>query len=150
MIDPADLRSGLVAALRDIPAVVTLVGSAQNIREYEEEENGDLLNTIFGLPVPTILVVYQGSNAAGGPRSLWQHQVSLIVRTATSPTALFAAIVNGVRTTGGGLPLVHDTIHASYSPMAIPAMRRAFIPVSERSSKDYWEITTSFISRGIE
>lgn len=151
MIDPAILRAAQVTALREIAALVTLVGgSTANIVDYEEEENGDLFNTVFALAPPKILVVYQGTTPSGQYPSVWQHNFSWIIRVAGSPTAVFAAIVNGVRTGGSGLALLLDSIHDKYEPMSLPQMRRAVIPISDRASKDYWEITTSYLSRGNE
>lgn len=151
MIDPATLRAEQVTALRQIPALVALLGgNTANIVDYEEEENGDLFNTIFALDPPKLLVVYQGTNPSGGSRSMWQHNFSWIIRVSTSPTAVFAAIVNGVRTGGSGLALLYETINPAYQPMSIPVMRRALIPISDRASKDYWEISISFTSKGIE
>lgn len=150
MIDPAILRAAQVAALRGLPGVVALLGGLpENVIDYEEEENGDLFNTIFALEPPKLLVVYQGTNPTGGARTMWQHNFSWIVRVAGSPTALLAAITTGT-TAGGSIPFVFDSIHPSYQSMTLPSMRRAVIPISDRASKDYWEITTSFISRGIE
>lgn len=151
MIDPATLRAAQVTALREIPGVVALLGaSTANIVEYVEEANGDLFNTIWSLSPPKLLVVYQGTSPSGGQQSLWQHNFSFILRVSGSPTALFAAIVNGYRTGGTGLPFIHDSISNSYHPMGIPTMRRSVIPVSEMASKDYWEILTSYTSRGTE
>lgn len=151
MIDPATLRAAQVTALREIPGVVALLGgNTANIVDYVEQDNGDLFNTIWGLSPPKLLVVYQGSAPSGGSRSMWQHSFSWVMRVSTSPTALFAAIVNGVRTGGNGLPFVHDSINNAYHPMTIPTMRRSVIPVSDTASKDYWEILTSYTSRGVE
>lgn len=151
MTDPSTLRAALVTALREIGGLVSLVEfNAENIVDYVEETNGDLFNTIFALDPPKVLVVYSGTQPAGGTRSLWQHSFSLIVRVSVSPTAIFAAIVNGSRTGGSGLPFVHDQISNVYEPMAIPSMRRAVIPVGDTSSRDYWEILTSYTSRGVE
>jgi len=151
MIDPAILRANQAAALREIPDLVNLLGGdALNIVDYEEEDNGDLFNTIFSLDPPKLLVVYQGTSPSGGFPTLWQHNFSWIVRVSGSPTAVLSAIVDGIRTGGSGLQFLYDSIHDKYQPMSLPQMRRAVIPVSERASKDYWEITTSFISRGGE
>jgi len=151
MIDPATLRAAQVTALREIPGVVALLGaSTENIVDYIEQENGDLFNAIWSLSPPKLLVVYQGTNPSGGSTNMWQHNFSWIIRVSGSPTALFAAIMNGSRTGGNGLPFVHDSINNVYHPMGIPSMRRSVIPVSDMASKDYWEITTSYTSRGIE
>jgi len=151
MIDPAELRAAQVTALREIPEVVTLLGAdADNIVDYVEEENGDLFNTIWGLAPPKLLVVYQGTAPSGGSQSMWLHSFSWVIRVAGSPTALFTAIVNGIRTGGSGLPFIHDSISDVYHPMGIPTMRRSVIPVSDTASKDYWEILTSYTSRGVE
>jgi hypothetical protein len=151
MIDPSLLRASLVENLQKIDPLIALFdGDTTNILEYVEEENGDLLNTIFGLNSPKMIVVYQGTNPVGGQRSMWQHNFSFVFRVPTSPTAVLAAIVSGTVTGGSGLPFVFDTIHPAYEPMTLPTMRRAVIPVSDRASKDYWEITTSLNSRGIE
>lgn len=151
MTDPATLRAEQVTALRQIPGLVALLGGlTANIVDYQEELNGDLLNTIVGLEPPKLLVVYQGTKPTGGQRSLWEHDFSWIVRVSGSPTAVLAAIVNGSRTGGTGLPFVSDSINTNYHPMTTPTMRRAYIPVSDRSSMDYWEISTSFTSRGFE
>ena len=151
MIDPAILRTAQVEALRGIsPLILLLGGDPGNIVEYAEEENGDLFNTVFALDPPKLLVVYQGTNPSSGARTMWQHNFSWIMRVTGSPTAILAAITSESVTGGSGLPFVFDTIHPNYQPMSLPSMRRTVIPISERASKDYWEITTSFISKGIE
>lgn len=151
MIDPAILRAAQVTSMRSISGLVDLLGADPgNIIGYDEEDNGDLLNTIFSLEPPKLLVVYQGTVPAGGARSMWQHNFSWIVRVSVSPTAVFSAILSGTVTGGSGLSFVFDTIHPAYEPMSLPSMRRSIIPVSDRASRDYWEITTSFMSRGIE
>ena len=151
MTDPAILRASIVAALRQISQLIVLLdGDAANVVEYEEEENGDLLATVFSLDPPKLLVVYQGTNPTTSQRTMWQHNFSMILRVSSSPTAILAAIVSGTVAGGSGLPFVFDQIHPAYEPMALPTMRRAVIPVSAQASKDYWEITTSLNSRGIE
>lgn len=151
MIDPATLRAAQVAALREIPELVALLdGSDGNIVDYEEEDNGDLANTIASLVPPKLLVVYQGTNPTGSARAMWQHNFSWVLRVSGSPSAVLAAILNGRRTAGSGLPFLNDSIDNNYHPMTLPTMRRAYIPVSDRSSMDYWEISTSFTSRGFE
>lgn len=152
MTDPATLRASFVAMLRDIPALVALhENDADNIVDYVEEENGDLFNTIWGLRSPKLLVVHQGTRPSGGQTTMWAQDFSLMVRQVGSPSAVLVAILDGIPATlGNGLKLILQRVHADYQPMSLPSMRRAVIPVSDQSSKDYWEITTTFISRGFE
>jgi hypothetical protein len=151
MKDPGELRSDLVDTLRDIPALVaSLDNDAENIVEYVEEENGDLFNTIFQLVAPKILVVYQGSRPSGGAIPMWAHDYGLILRTTGSPTALFAAIINGVPASGGGLTFMQYQIDPAYESTSIPTLRRAVVPVGENSSRDYWELSLTYQSRGFE
>lgn len=152
MIDPATLRTALVNALKDIPALVSALGnSAANIEEYVEQNEGDLFSKIASLKAPRLLVLYNGTGFAGGTRELWRHTFSLIVAATGSPTAVFALVVNGVPASGGNTRVMLEyPIHAQYHQMEVPQLSRRVIPVSESSSFDYWEITTAYVSRGYE
>lgn len=151
MIDPATLRTAFVNALKDIPALVAALGaSASNIEEYVDQNEGDLFSKIASLKAPRLLVIYSGTNQAGG-QSLWRHAFSLIVCASGSPTAIYALVINGVPASGGNTrTMLEYPIHAKYHQMEVPQLSRRVIPVSETSSFDYWEITTAFVSTGYE
>lgn len=139
MINPAQLRVNLTTALRAVPAVVALLGGDErNIVEYDE--SGDLYATIAKLRPPKILVVFAGTSPAGRRESHWRHSFSLVLRPSSDPAGLFTNIVNG---------MLNTEIHEDYHFMEIPSLQRRNIPIGETTFLDYWQIDTSFISKGV-
>jgi len=151
MLNPSTLRAALVAALKDIPEVVNLVGTDANILEYVEEDEGDLYSRIRDLEPAQILVFVQDIGITGYP-GLWNVRMGIVPRVESDPFAAFAAIVNGIPNSGSTLPLLYRQIHASYEPMQLgpDAFTRKSIAVNESSDFDFWQMNPYFRSRGTE
>lgn len=152
MQDPSVIRARLVAVLQGISGLVSLFNSSADFVEYTDEENGDFYSTINSLS-EKLLVAYEGTSPGRYP-ALWQHKFLIVIRPkqGVSPSAVFSAIVNGVSTVSGsdGLPLVYSTIDPKYHPMALPELSRRSVPISDTASFDFWVLTTTFVSKGIE
>lgn len=147
MTSPDTIRAAFVTKLRAISSLVALLGnSTSNIVEYVEETGGDSFGQIQKLLMnpPKLLVMHQGT-IPRGVRELWQHQFSLVIRVSTSPAAVFKQVVDGVPTGGSGRPMLYEPVVAGVHSMEVPSLSRRVIPISDQSSFDYWEITTSFV-----
>lgn len=140
MINPKTLRSSLVAALRALPDVVTLVDHQDNIVEYKER--GDYFSFIANLKSPCVAVAYMGTTPAGRREALYSHSFALTLRTRSGdPCDLFQAIVNGLENT---------EIDPLYHQMEMPTLQRRSIAIGDTTSVDYFELTTRFISKGVQ
>jgi hypothetical protein len=150
MLNPSALRAALVAALKDIPAVVSLVGNSANILEHIEEAEGDLYSAIRDLEPGRILVFIQEVGITGYP-GLWSVKIGIVPRVESDPFAAFSTIVNGVPS-AGGLALHFRDINPAYHPMQLgpDAFTRKSIAVNESSDFDFWQMNLYFNSKGTE
>jgi hypothetical protein len=151
LISGSTLRANLVAAMRTIGPLVNLVnGDVDNIIEYKPESMGnDLFATIAKLNPPRVLVIFSGmTNAAR--QELFKQNFRLVLRLRGDPNEFLSQFVDGVPSGSGGLKLLYHEIHTLYHSMNTPSMDLRSIPLSAESSFDYWEITTSFTSKGVD
>jgi hypothetical protein len=107
MIDSSVLVDNLVAALRDIPDLVTEVGSdSTRIYAYHDHfpKKASLAHAIHAMPAPGAMAVWQGTAPGSfGASDVWKHQVTLYLRARQTdetdpPTAyyrLFRLITKG-------------------------------------------------------
>ena len=153
MITATTLRHELYLAIAGITDVVNaLAGDVGNIREYKEEENGDLYSTVNAMRSPGILIAAQGFHFAGDSRRLLAQDFSIFLKTNADVFELAGFLLNGVTSASGfdALPLMFLSIHPRYHPMEIPQLQRRSIAVDAGTNYDFWEITTAFLSRGAE
>mgnify|MGYP000094317710 CR=1 FL=1 len=84
MIDPAELVDNLVALLRDLPDLVMEVdGDPDRIYAYHDlyPKRVSLPLAIYEMPVPSILVAWQGTVPGSfGSSEAWKHNLSLYLR----------------------------------------------------------------------
>ena len=126
MIDPSEIVNNLVGMLRDIPALVTEVGSdPARIYAYHDSypKNISLTHALHQMASPSIMVVWQGTQpGAFGGVDVWKHQITLFLRAkeeATVGTAyyrLFRLIVKGVPVTAGITRAAMSTITTTSRP----------------------------------
>ncbi len=146
--DAAELRTALVDQLRGIPALVSLLrDEPSNIVEYVEALNGNLTNVVRELRPPKLLVYLEGIAPTRFP-SRFAVSLGIAIRS-DEPTGIFAAMLAGVSEATGadGQPLLNSTVHASFDPMALPALERRYIPIDQTAVFDYWEMRLSFTDK---
>ena len=153
MIDPSQIVNNLVGMLRDIPALVTEVGSdPTRIYAYHDSypKNISLTHALHQMASPSIMVVWQGTQpGAFGGVDVWKHQITLFLRAKEETTVgtayyrLFRLIVKGVPT-AAGIALENATVHPSCYPMDLPSIQRQ----TDAGGLDYFEVPLSFTEIG--
>lgn len=155
MTNPKAIGDALVTAMRAIPGLVTaMTGLQGQISFYGDSfpQSSQLWQAINDLAPPAMLVVWNGTALTGDGRR-WLHEFAVIVRakpetaTATGYTDIWTAFVNGVPSGYGGQPLQFTEVIAGVFRMEPPSIRRMSIPVNERDSLDYFEITVRFVEK---
>jgi hypothetical protein len=148
---PKDILDGLVANLQAIPALVLLMGnSASNIIAYNDEwpKKVDLLEAVRDLLPGQMLVAHQETGLGLlGRMEKWKHRFSIYLKPKGTMSAAWFQIVNGIPTTGGGLPMISTVVHPALTEMETPTIRRQFLPVGEYTVFDYFEISITFAER---
>lgn len=142
-----------MAGLRDIPALVTLLGGdATVIQGYEDEHPGSVSvqTAISQVPTPGILVVWNGTSPSGGRSEQWTHRFQLVLKTDNKYMELFEAIVNGIRA-GRTRRWRLENVTAECGPIATFSCDRRTLLVSEQplSLIDYFDVSFSVSDRGI-
>lgn len=125
-------------------------GNAANIIAYNDEWPGkvDLLEAVRDLLVGQMLVAHQETGPGLlGRMEKWKHRLSIYVKPKGTMSAAWYQIVNGVPTTGDGLPMISTSVHANLTEMETPSIRRQFLPVNEFTVLDYFEISMTFAER---
>lgn len=155
MIDSSVLIDNLVAALRDIPDLVTeMGGDPERIFAYHDSypKRISLQHAIHSMPAPSIMAAWQGTAPGSfGGFDVWKHAVTLYLRAGeqfegNDPTAyyrLFRLIVKGVPASGDH-PLLNLQIHPSCHPMDLPTIQRQ----TDMEGLDYFEVPITFTEIG--
>lgn len=155
MINPAEIADNLVSLLRQIPALVDLMG-ADNDRIYayhdQYPERVSLQHAVHQMPSPSVMVVWTGTVPGNlGASEVWKHQFSIFLRAPETldgdpPTGyyeLFRLITKGIPT-GSTQPMINTTVHESCQPMDVPSIQRQI----GLEGLDYFEVTVSFAEIG--
>jgi hypothetical protein len=153
MIDASEIVNNLVTMMRDVPDLVTAVGSdSSRIFAYHDSypHNVSLAHALHQMPSPSLMVVWQGTQpGAFGGVDVWKHQIAMFLRAkeeATAGTAyykLFRLITKGVPT-ATGIALENATVHPSCYAMDLPSIQRQ----TDAEGLDYFEVTLSFTEAG--
>ena len=153
MIDASEIVNNLVTMLRDVPDLVTAVGSdANRIFAYHDSypKNVSLAHALHQMPSPSIMVAWQGTQpGAFGGVDVWRHQIALFLRAKEESTVgtayykLFRLIVKGVPA-ATGIALENATVHSSCYAMDLPSIQRQ----TDAEGLDYFEVTLSFTETG--
>lgn len=156
MTDPNTIATALVTALRSITGLVTAMGgTATRISAYADAfpQSVQLWQAVQDLAPPAMLVVWNGTQPYGrGLSDLWVHEFAVIVRpkpettTATGISDIWSNFVNGIAT--GGLKMLFTEVNSALHRMETPSIRRMSLPINERDSLDYFEITVRFTEKG--
>jgi hypothetical protein len=155
MIDPSEIVNNLVAALQDIPELVSeLGGDPERIYAYHDSypKNISLAHAIHSMPAPALMAAWQGtaSGALGG-MDVWKHQITLFLRAkpedwvGSSYYRLFRLITKGVPVSAG-VPMENATVHPSCYAMDQPRIERQ----TDAEALDYFEVPLSFTEVGDE
>lgn len=158
MIAPSTLAGNIVTALRAIPALVTAMGgTATRISAYADTfpQSVQLFQAVQDMPPPGMLVVWNGTEPYGrGLAEVWVHEFAVIVRpkpetsTATGISDIWLNFVDGIPTGMGGQKMLFTEVNSALYRMETPRIRRMSLPINERDSLDYFEITMRFVEKG--
>jgi hypothetical protein len=152
MINPSELITNLVGALRDIPDLVVEMGSdAERIYPYHDSypKKVSLVHAIHSMPAPALMVVWQGTQPGSfGGVDVWKHQVTMFLRARetfdgdarTAYYRLFRLITKGIPT-AAGVEMLNVTVHPSCYPMDLPRQ-------TDAEGLDYFEVPLSFTEIG--
>lgn len=141
MIAPSLLRSSIATVLRaSNPVMANLDYNPLNVVDFQEK--GDLFSTVSKMKPKQLMVVYTGTVPAGRREAYWAHSFSLILRPENGePSSLFVALVDA---------LIDVEVHPLYHSTDLPSCQRRSIPVGDSTSFDYFEVTTTFTSKGVQ
>lgn len=157
MIDTSVLIDNLVAALRDIPELVSEMNAdPEHIYAYHDQypKRSSLAYAIHQMPAPSIMVAWQGTTPGSfGGNDVWKHQITLYLRAGETaegepPTAyyrLFRLVTKGVPA-AAGVPMSVVTVHPDCYPMDLPSVQRQ----TDAEGLDYFEVSIQFTEIGDE
>ena len=141
MVKPSDLVAALVAKLKLIPGLVTLMGSdATNIAAYSDiyPQNVNLPRAILKMKSPSTLVAYRRLREEGPI----VHHLTIFVRPAVGGSLcdLFQIFVDSVPT-GLGQSLLNESLNINVLPMMIEG---EWGPQEDSEGTEYLELNVSF------
>jgi hypothetical protein len=149
VFNPSLLRSSFVDHIRGIDTFVDqLGGNSDNVIEYIDENNGDLVRTLDSLKAPKVLVYLEGISAETFP-GLIRAGISIAVR-AGDPFTILEKLLNGTSTASGSdsQQLLSSVIVPRVSPARFLGMERRFVYIADHRVFDYWEIRLQFTDKG--
>lgn len=148
MILASTIASALVTQLRAIPALVAALGaSTANI--YAKDDYEPLMDARWGQLDGSLMVVYQYTIPGNiGSMEVYQHTFSLFLQYQADPSAILALILDAVPT-GAGNKMRELSLVSGLLPFGTASIFRRQFPISDKQSKDFWEIQVSFPDRGI-
>lgn len=97
MVNPESIVDAIVAKIRNIAGVITLVGDSSAVYAYKPlfPEAASLAEALNDMPTPSVLVCYRGFSTGIDAVSR-VHNVSVFVVPDGSPWSLLFAILSGV------------------------------------------------------
>jgi hypothetical protein len=148
MENPSTLVDDLVAVLRAIPGVVSLVSSSSNIAGYQRDypANTNLVQAIAEMNPPSILVAHTRT----GFSRLIDHQFTITLRPRGKADDLFVAIREGIPTGYTGEKFKRTIINASCHPPQIQQYQSRVLPISDTAVIEIQEIIISLTERGAD
>lgn len=148
MLDPSVIQTAIVAKLRAIPTLVTLVGGvATNIDEYPDTwpNKVDTGEAIQSMVPPAIMVFYQGSEPGDfGEARPWKHRFSLVLMASGKVGTLAAGVINGLD--GSGIPFLEQEVLAGLDPAETPIIQRQSLDYGD-SVFEYFEILLTYVEQ---
>jgi hypothetical protein len=157
MTNSSDLLDNIVTSLQAIPALVTLLGASTAIDQYRTAwpNDADVRLAIWRMKPPGIRAHYRGTRAGRfGNIPSRVHYFSLFVRAGAGPQdalSIWDLVINGVPTSGGGLPWRYVPIHDNCDMVDAPEMQPRTLVVTsggEETVLDYHEITFGLTEKG--
>jgi hypothetical protein len=146
MLDWSTIQTGIVNALRDIPALVVLVGGiTTNIFAYEDEYpvRVDVFSAIDQMQPPSVMVVWQGTEPGDfNDARPWKHKFSLILMPDGKIATMAKTIIDGVVTSSGSRFIEHLVV-AAVDPSDTPLLQRQTVDIGD-STMQYYEISLSY------
>jgi hypothetical protein len=152
MLYPGDIADDLVALLKAIPGLVTLLGSADRIKAYHDNYPSETSWTraVAEMQPGSMLVVYTSTEPGTlGNAEVWKHNFSIFIRAAAVASGqkpmYYQAFNHFCRSVPTGMPqpIPYLAVNASCQPMDPPSIRR-----QSGEDLDYFEILTSFAEIG--
>ena len=156
MVNPDTLVDAIVAVYRDIPELVTALGSdATRIFAYKDAfaSASSVVDAAYELKNLQIMVVYQGfgrRNSSGGTireAQVQEHHLSLFARI---PSSAWHLLQDGVPASGSGNPVQYEEIVTGCDPMGRgngPSGHRESLPIQKDSVLDYLQFDFSLIEK---
>ena len=142
MISPATITAAMVTQLKAIAALVTALGSANNIAAHNE--SGSLAEAIRNLKAKEVLVAWQqtipGESSA---MEMWLHQASIFFRVIGDPAPVLTVILTGIPA-GQAVAFHRLQLTAGLLPSTTPSTYRRQLPISETAAVDYIEIQFNY------
>jgi hypothetical protein len=143
LVSIIELTDAMVAALRNISAVVDLVGGdPADIGGYIDEtpDRNSVDAAIYQMKPGSILVVWRETLLAEGDIEGWVHRLEICLRAprAVSSLELLQAIINGVPIPGDGMRWRYCPLMPGVLPTTVPAATRE----RDQEAIDYCSIMT--------
>lgn len=122
MVNPDLLIDALRDKLRALPAIVSLVEIAENINVYEDNERG-LVEAIFTMPTPSILVAWLGNEPGEEGFGSWIQVTGIYLKIGDTRLGFaFNSICSAVD--GDGLKFTEAEIHSDFEQLGVPILTR--------------------------
>lgn len=138
MTNPDTILDAIVAKLKLIPSLVTLVGSAGKISAYTDADRA-LFASVYEMTDKAILVAWMGT-APGifGDAEVWKHRFSIYARPGVGVRmgTLFHTIITGA-ITGENLKLPYINFDPPSEMMDTPSAQR----IQDEDGIEYFEIS---------
>jgi len=150
MIDPADGLAALLTKLKDIPSLVALIGSADNISSYVSSYpiTVNRLLAIQAMKPPAILVACLGTLVTNRSRGI-AHQYAAYLKPNGSPFSVFRELRDGIVTASGQKLKITPVMVECDPPDIQGCFERTFF-ITEQSSIDYHEVPIVLTERGAD
>jgi hypothetical protein len=151
MIDPDELLEILVAALQDIPALVTLVGGepaniSAFVTDYPESTNW--MAAVQQMRAPSILIRHDGTIIGDRSRHI-AHQYCAYVMARGRAGVVFQAMREGVVTTGGQ-KMKLTQIDRSCHPPDFRGFFQRLLAIADQAVIGYYEVPIVLTERGVD
>jgi hypothetical protein len=148
MIDLDSVADSIVTTLRDIPALVTLLGGdSTRIFAFKDHfpDDCNLLKAVFALTPPAVLVAFLRSGPGRPVEGEWRHFFSIVMMADASAAALWRTIADGrVTATGQRFRFSDITNGNCFTPMDLSMQR-----ILSREGRDYFEATLILSEIGV-
>ena len=150
MTDPDTGLDALVAAIKDIPALVTIFEDADNIRAYKHDyptQTSRFLAIYKAVP-PTLLVCYVKTEIIDRSRGIG-HYYAAYLKPRGNAGAAFKVLREGIVTSSGKKLKLHQVDSAFYPPDVQGLYVQTHV-ISDDLVIDYHEVPILLAERGVD